>query len=152
MFAQCLIYIVFSSLVSFFSFYLVWYFLLKRNKILNTYMQFLCESMKIDCEIDCNARGCRLRSCLEHQISQGQHCYRAKGGCWSEIDWSHSQSVMGFKKLPLRIWTVRDWSRSNNGIPRLLAIAEQIKFLSEPESMRAWRVWDCSPWNSKTGR
>ena len=50
MFAQCLIYIVFSSLVSFFSFYLAWYFWLKRNKILNTYMQFLCECMKIDCE------------------------------------------------------------------------------------------------------
>ena len=27
-------------------------------------MQFLCEGMKIDCEIDCDARGRRLKSCL----------------------------------------------------------------------------------------
>ena len=34
-------------------------------------MQFLCEYMKIDCEIDCDARGRRLNSYLEHQITQG---------------------------------------------------------------------------------
>ena len=39
-------------------------------------MQFLCECMKIDCEIDCNARGRQLRSCLGHQITQGRHCVR----------------------------------------------------------------------------
>ena len=39
-----------------------------------TYMQFLCECMKIDCEIDCNAMGCQLKSCLGHQITQGWHC------------------------------------------------------------------------------
>ena len=70
----CLIYIVFLSLVSFFSFYLVWYFWLKRNTILNTYMQFLCECMNIDCEIDCDARGRWPRSCPGHQITQGRHC------------------------------------------------------------------------------
>ena len=76
MFAQCLIHIVFSSIVSFFSFYLVWYFWLKRNKILNTYMQFLCKWMKIDCEIDCNAKGRGLRFCLGYQITQGWHCLK----------------------------------------------------------------------------
>ena len=69
MFVQCLIYIVFLSLVSFFSFYLVWYF---WNKILNTYMRVLCKT--IDCEIDCDARGRRLKSYLGHQITQGKHC------------------------------------------------------------------------------
>ena len=70
-----LIYIVFLSLVSFLSFYLVWYFWLKRNKILNIYMQFLSECMKIDCEIDCDARGRHLRFCLGQQVTQGQHWY-----------------------------------------------------------------------------
>ena len=36
-------------------------------------MPILCECMKTDCEIDCNARECPLRSCLGHQITQGQH-------------------------------------------------------------------------------
>ena len=73
MFAQCLIYVVFSSLVSSLSFYLVWYFWLNVNKILNTYMQFPCKCMKIDCEIDWDARGRWLRFCLGHQITQGRH-------------------------------------------------------------------------------
>ena len=54
------LFILYFYHVSFFSFYLVWCFWLKRN----TYMQFLCECMKIDCEIDCDARGLQLRSCL----------------------------------------------------------------------------------------
>ena len=78
MFAQCLIYIVFLSLVSFLSFYLVWYFWLKRNKILNTYMQLLCECMKIDCEIGCDARGRQLRFCLGHQITHDRHWMQHK--------------------------------------------------------------------------
>ena len=36
-------------------------------------MQFLCECLKIDCEIDCDARGRWLRSCPGHQITQGRH-------------------------------------------------------------------------------
>ena len=90
MFAQCLIYIVFLALVSFFSFYLVWYLLIKRNKILNTYMHFLCECMKIDCEIDCDARGLQLRSYLGHQIAQCWHCLGSHGGfqcCQWGSDW-----------------------------------------------------------------
>ena len=34
-------------------------------------MLFLCECMKVDCEIDCDARGRQLKSCLGHQITQG---------------------------------------------------------------------------------
>ena len=41
-----------------------------RNTILNTYMQFLCECMKIDCKIDCDARGRQIKSCLGPQIGQ----------------------------------------------------------------------------------
>ena len=37
-------------------------------------MQFLCDCMKIDCEIDCDARGRRLRFCLGHQITQSRDC------------------------------------------------------------------------------
>ena len=44
-----------------------------KNTVLNTYMQFLCECVKIDCETDCDARGLQLRSCLGHQITQGWH-------------------------------------------------------------------------------
>ena len=38
-------------------------------------MQFLCECMKIDCEINCDARR-RLRFCLGHQITQARHCMK----------------------------------------------------------------------------
>ena len=38
----------------------MWYFWLKRNKI--------------DCQIDRDARGRQLKSCLGHQIAQGLHC------------------------------------------------------------------------------
>ena len=62
-------------ITSFLSFYLVWYFWLKRIKILITYIQFLCEFMNTDCEIDCNARCHWLRSCLGHQITQGRHWF-----------------------------------------------------------------------------
>uniref|UniRef100_A0A671W9P1 Tc1-like transposase DDE domain-containing protein n=1 Tax=Sparus aurata TaxID=8175 RepID=A0A671W9P1_SPAAU len=44
----------------------------KRNTILNIYVHFLSECMKIDCEIDCDARGRHLRFCLRHQITQGR--------------------------------------------------------------------------------
>ena len=41
---------------------------------MNIYIQFLFECMKIDCQIDCDARGRQLRSCLGHQITQSRHC------------------------------------------------------------------------------
>ena len=88
-------------------------FLLKRHKILNTYMQFLCECMKIDCD----ARGRHLKSCLGHQITQGRYCSRGQclwtgrlgwwslyskwgtGVCVPTIRGSHSSSSLG-KSIP----------------------------------------------------
>ena len=60
-------------------------------------MQCLCEYMKIDCEIDCDARGLWLRSCRGHQITQGQHWAEpaASGGI------NRAQSML-FKLLGLK--------------------------------------------------
>lgn len=69
MFVQCL-FLIYHLFI--FSVYIQCdIFELNKYIILKTYMQFLCECMKIDCENDCGARGCQLKSYLGHQIGQG---------------------------------------------------------------------------------
>ena len=47
-------------------------------------MQFLCEYKKVDCDIDWNAKGRQLQSCLGHQIDQGWHLMCKVVSKWEE--------------------------------------------------------------------